>query len=77
MQQAIVTKYLSPTNTRGARIRASCQAGSIIIPFDFSLDLNACHLKAVHALLDKLGWKPKAISMGWLPSNNAVFVFTN
>lgn len=28
--QAIITKYLPPTNTRPARIKASCERGSLI-----------------------------------------------
>lgn len=54
--QAITTKYLGPTNFRGARIKASCEAGSVSIPFGHELRIEERHGKAVRALLDKLGW---------------------
>jgi hypothetical protein len=31
--QAIVTKYLAPTNCRGARVKATCERGTITIPY--------------------------------------------
>ena len=51
--QAIITKYLCPTNHRGARIKASCQAGSITVPFEYCADP---HKFACDALRAKLGW---------------------
>ena len=35
--QAIQTKYIGPTNTKGARIKAFCAAGSITIPYNYEL----------------------------------------
>ncbi len=32
--QAIRTNYIPCTNTRGSRIKASCERGSITVPFD-------------------------------------------
>lgn len=54
--QAITTKYLGPTNFRGARIKASCEAGSISAPFGHELRIEERHGNAVAALLEKLGW---------------------
>ena len=54
--QAIVTKYLGPTNSRGARVKATCQAGSKTIPWDDALDVDANHDKAALALARQLGW---------------------
>ena len=54
--QAIRTKYLGPTDTRGSRIRASCDAGSITIPYPHELSGQAVHRAAVDALLIKLDW---------------------
>ena len=31
MRQAIVTKYLGPTDFLGARVKASAQAGSVVV----------------------------------------------
>lgn len=57
--QAIVTKYIGPTNTRGARIKAKCDTGSITIPHPHALSGAAVHEAAVAALLVKLGWTPE------------------
>ena len=48
-----MTKYLAPTNTKGARIKATSQAGSVTVPFDYT---NNPHLAACEALRAKLGW---------------------
>lgn len=55
MTAYIKTKYMSPTNTRGARIKATCKAGSVSISYShgFSPELN--HQIGVKALILKLG----------------------
>lgn len=51
--QAIQTKALPPTNTQGARIKASCRAGTITIPYpDF--DEETSHIIAADSLCVKL-----------------------
>ena len=52
-RQAIATRYLCPTNTRGARIRATCDRASITISFPYGNGLAEAHAVAVRALLDK------------------------
>jgi len=54
--QAIVTKYLGPTNSRGARVKAFCDAGGITVPWDYALDTEGNHDRAARALIQKLGW---------------------
>lgn len=54
--QAIVTKWLSPTDTRGSRIKAKCQAGSIVVPWDDGLGVEENHKAAAAVLIAKLGW---------------------
>ena len=56
-RQAISTRYLGPTNHRGARIAASCEAGRLVLGWDDGLDVFANHQKAALALAAKLGWK--------------------
>lgn len=56
MRQAIVTKYLGPTDCRGARIKATACAGSITVPYDYGLSTQAAHGAAARALADKFGW---------------------
>ncbi len=55
--QAIQTKYLPATNNLGSRIKASAEAGSIIVPWDHSLGIAENHLHAAAAFAVKLGWK--------------------
>ena len=52
--QAIVTKYIPATNCHGSRIKATCNAGSITIPFPH--ESNEPHDVAAIALIVKLGW---------------------
>lgn len=54
--QAIKTRYCGPTDTKGSRIRASCDGGSVSVPYDSALDTDANHYAAVKKLCDKLGW---------------------
>jgi len=51
--QAILSKYLPATSTRGSRIKAYCERGSVTIPYPYELSGAACHRKAVDALLAK------------------------
>lgn len=56
--KAILTKYLGPTNYRGARIKAYDSDGnSATIPFPYELNTEGRHRKAAEALLDKMGWE--------------------
>lgn len=57
----IATKYIPATNHRPSRIKATLAAGwqsrfnsSVVVPFDYELDLQDTHRKAVSALLVKL-----------------------
>jgi hypothetical protein len=64
---AIQTKYLGPTNTRGARIKAWTDSGfsaSISYPHEFSHEL--CHFQAVKALIakHKLDWNLNEMRYG-------------
>lgn len=68
MRQAITTKYLGPTNHRGSRIRATAQAGSVVVSWDDELDVNDNHLAAARTLAAKFSWPGRLIG-GGLPSN--------
>jgi hypothetical protein len=56
----ITTKYLSASNTRGSRIKASVfnwaknKTESVIIPYPHALSYELCHFEAVKALVEKL-----------------------
>lgn len=54
MRQAIQTKYLGPTNYRGARVKASAEAGSVTLSWDHALNVDRNHMAAAQALATKL-----------------------
>jgi hypothetical protein len=56
MRQAITTKYLGPTNHRGARVVAKSQAGRMTIHWDHALDAVDNHRNAARALAEHYGW---------------------
>ena len=55
--QAIETRYLGPTNTKGARIKATAAAGRATVPYDYELDVPDAHRVAADALIAKMGWQ--------------------
>ena len=55
--QAIETRFLCPTNTRGARIKAITESGlSVTVHYDHELSGSDAHWPAALALATKLGW---------------------
>jgi hypothetical protein len=78
MRQAIMTKYLGPTNYRGSRVKASAQDGSIIVNWDYASSTEANHKKALQALLNRLGWNQRKGGkwiMGSLPNGQTVHIY--
>lgn len=78
--QAIQTKYLPYTNFRPSRVKAWCDAGSIIISWDHALNVEENHAKAANALAEARGWTGPAygtLVRGALPepARGYAFVF--
>jgi len=77
--QAITTKYLAPTNSRGARIKATAAAGSVTVPYDHALNAFDNHHAAALAFARKYGWlsddEARAYAMGALPDGGYVLAF--
>ena len=73
--QAITTKYLGPTNTKGRRIKASCEAGSITVYYDYEFSVSENHDSACKALLAKLEWNGTYIGGGY--ANGYIYVCNN
>ena len=48
--QAIITKYLPPSNVKGARIRATCEAMTIILSWDYDGNPEVNHRVAAAEL---------------------------
>ncbi|TPV94114.1 MAG: hypothetical protein B7733_17015 [Myxococcales bacterium FL481] len=72
--QAIETEYLCPTNYQGGRIRATCQAKSITVPWDYALGTDENHRMAACALLTSLGWTGRWAQGGNAAGTGKVFV---
>ena len=52
--QAITTKYLGPTNTKGSRIKATCWLKSKTVAWDYLASTYVNHLAAIDALVSEL-----------------------
>lgn len=61
MRQAIVTKYLAPTNNHDARVKATCDAGSVTLPWNYGADTVQNHEDAALLCAARYGWGP----LGW------------
>ena len=73
--QSILTKYIPPTNTRGARIKAvqsgwndKRQCASITIPYPHELNTDQAHALAARMLAEKLDWPGQ-----WAPASLGAF----
>ena len=67
--QAIATRYLGPTNYKGSRVKAYCDAGSITVSWEHALNSFQNHQAAANALLIKLGWETRGLLGGALPKS--------
>lgn len=54
--QAIITRYLGATNSRGARVKAKIKSDSVTLPWDHAKDVDENHNAAAQALALKLDW---------------------
>lgn len=76
MRQAIITKFMGPTNSRGARVKATADAGSITVGWDYALNIEGNHTAAAKALAMKLGWAGHWHG-GGLPGSGYAFVLAS
>lgn len=89
--QAIITKYLSATSTKGSRVKATCARGSMTVSYPYELSGDAVHDYAAAMLItrfltedrkecgtpdDKNQWNKKRI-LGTLPSGDVAHVFVS
>ena len=71
----IKTKYLNPTNVRGARIKAIANGWTVTIPYPHEHSHELAHFEAVKALIEKhhLDWDVDHMGYG---SDNDGYYFT-
>lgn len=74
--QAIFTKYIGPTNFRGSRVKASCEAKSIYLSWDDTLNSEQNHDMAAKELATQLDWHGQWYS-GGLENGNVYVCVTN
>lgn len=55
-RQAITTRFVGPTNSKGSRIIAKCEARMMIVPYDDALDIDENHAAAALKLFRAMGW---------------------
>lgn len=73
--KAIVTRYVGPTNHKGARIIAADGDGNkVIVSYPYHLSGEAVHRVAAEALCAKMGWTGNLIAGG--TKAGYAFVFT-
>lgn len=56
MRQAIITKYIGPTNHRGGRIAVKAQADGKLYPWSHLLSTEENHIAAATKFAKELGW---------------------
>jgi len=56
--QTITVKYLGPTDTRGARFKATHPGSSksVTLPYDYALSMAENEWRAAKELITELGW---------------------
>lgn len=74
MYQAITTKFHGPTDSRGSRYSARCEAGRVTVAADDGLSDHENHKAACLALLRKLGWDSRPFYGGITTDSHGVFV---
>jgi hypothetical protein len=76
--QAIVTKYIGPTDTKCSRVKAFCLTNTkgVTISWDSELTSDQNHAAAAEAFKEKMLWTgyPKTV-MGALPDGSVAHVF--
>lgn len=74
--QAIIIKFLPVTNTKPARLKATCSGGSVTMSISGGYDRTLDNHKVAHALCAKMGWNGVGLAFGTLPTGDAVAVIT-
>ena len=72
--QAIETKYLGPTDRRGARVKATCEARSVTRNWDHSLNVEQNHRAAAEHLQNLMDWSGRLVQGGNASGTGYCFV---
>ena len=74
--KAIQTKYLGPTDFKGARVKAWIKGNAVVGPWDHALETVDNHGAAARALVVKLKWSGRLVG-GTLPDESMAWVFVD
>lgn len=73
--QGITVRYIGPTDTKGARLKATSASGiSVTIPYPHDAPERDKPCRAVDALCDKLGWDAAGFVGATIRGNDWAFV---
>jgi hypothetical protein len=74
--KAITTKYIGPTNYKGARIKATAEGGlQVTVPYDYAGSTESRHHEAAVALCNKMKWSGCERLIGGGTEKGYVWVF--
>lgn len=65
--QAITTKFIPATDTRGSRVKATANGGTVTLDYDHAMNGDENHTEAARQLADRLNWRGQWFS-GGLPN---------
>jgi hypothetical protein len=72
--QAITTKFLGPTNSRGARVKVTAERGSITVSWDHALGAPENHRAAALEALKRWEWSGRWVGGGLPDTTGYAFV---
>jgi len=73
--QAIITKFLGPTNTKGSRIKATSWDASVTVTYNYALDSLNNHRAAADAVCASMGDEWKIVASALMPDGHG-YAFT-
>lgn len=74
--KAIQTKFIGPSETRGARVKAWVNGNAATVSWDHGLEVVDNHASAARKLVASLGWPGRLVG-GTLPDESMAWVFVD
>ena len=75
--KAILIKYLSATNTRGAKYKATTDAGSLLVSPDHCCEANDMVKRIANKYIEHFNWDCVVSGVGGLPNGDYVATIKN
>ena len=74
--KAIQIKYLGATNTKGARLKAWTEAGTLTVPRDYGVNTDEQALQLAEQYIKDRDWGSSVGGFGTLPNGDYVATLT-